>query len=154
MPLCLSYDTWEKYPPLTPEQQKLVWDNRGLIFHMYFKLPHAIRRSRGKKADLIQEGYVALARAVQNHDPAKALLSTYACTAIFSRMARFAVRNCKTYIVPKRFCLRDVGGLPPETSKDAWGEHLIGSYCDPILAAVDWADEGQLEQELIKQGVA
>lgn len=74
---------------LTPEQEQLVVDNMGLVYHCVSRG----RRYRGRYDefdDLVQEGMVALCKAAKTYQEIKGRFTSYACACIENQIGMFA----------------------------------------------------------------
>ena len=79
-----------KLPPLTPQQERLVLENRGLVYWQAHRFDRQRARGRVDLEDLIGEGMIGLVNAARLYDPSEGFaFSTYALPAIYRRMDKF-----------------------------------------------------------------
>lgn len=99
----VAADISEKRARMTAAKQHLVEANLRLV--LYFA-----RRMKWRGVDivdLVQEGNIALLRAVESYDPKRGFaFGTFACTAIRRAMSRFGSKASRPVHVPSEVCAR------------------------------------------------
>ena len=83
----------EPLPPLTPEQERMVEENLGLVIHV---LKRYNRDLRYEWDDAYQYGCMGLVEAVRNYNPEKgAAFSSFAVRCIYFSVHRWEIYNTR-----------------------------------------------------------
>lgn len=142
-------ENWTKYNKLTADELDIFNKNIRLVKYCLKLMPPALKNRRFRFEDAEQEGYIALALAVQKFDHNRNIkFSTYACQTIKTRMLRFLTRYAKTYVVPYAINAGQLPDLPKEVCKDTLAPWDIGFHLDPmIILWENFEDIGALMKE-------
>lgn len=113
---------------LTEEQQQILMDN--IPFVIYIAKKYFIKNDYIKNQDIIQEGILAMAKALPNYDSEKAKLTTYMYPTIDGHLKYYSRYKDRLIPIPHQKHLKKVTMIKAEQAKTVLS--LDKEYRSPI----------------------